>query len=196
MKKFCILVSLLAAGVWGQSSDTHRFSFDVGVTSFLADLPIDEISSAFKNNDVSKWGVSEKLIAPHIGLNVHHNAWTFGIGRQREHSYDVEINRSSSSSIDRTNMTNSWWSAYVERHIGVGERTRTYVATGATHSKVHFSSRRAGQVGRATMEKTEPFVRLGVSHQFKNLQIRVDATRRFTDADANNLIRLTLRFNK
>ena len=195
MRKYFELFFLvfMAMGAGAQSASTPRFSFDIGATNFYSDSSVNDTIAAFNNPDIESYKVREIVTSPHLGLNLHYKKWAFGIGMQSEHSSEVEINRNQSPHVDLAGTSNSWWSAYAERRTQIGNNFDSFVALGATHSKVRGFVRSTGQISRVRFNETDPFIRLGVSRQFKKVQTRIDVTRRFTDTDLNNLVRVTVR---
>lgn len=194
MKTFFFLVAtFISATVFAQGQSESKLSIDIGITSHDSTTSVDEILSALGYSDVAGWEVSETLETTHISANFHVNQWTFGVARQSELLYEVDIRRSENPYIDRVGTAYSWWSARAERSFVFKENIRPFVSAGVTHSKINGFLRLTGETGRTSLYETEPFVRVGIAHHIKKVQLRVDFTKRFTDSDFTNLSRISMR---
>ena len=190
---YLLMASLMTISVCAQSRDEAKFSFDIGVTNFLSDTSVSEVLDPMGYTDISSWKTSETVTAPYIGVNFHREKWAVGVGVQHKRSHDIEVHRTITPYIDRIGSSDSWWSVYTERHFRLNESTYPFLVGGITHATIQGFLRRSGEVSRVKIEETEPFVRVGISRQFKKVQTRIDLTRRFTDTDTTHLIRVTLR---
>ena len=182
--------------VWGQAASVNKvkFSFDIGLTGFLfQDTSVNDILEPFGYTDIDKWELSENLTAGFIGLNLHHKNWAIGVGAQQRKSFELDVHRTTTPYIDQIGSKESWWSAYVERSVRLAERYHPFFAVGAKHSTLRGFSRISGEAIRVKVEETDPFLRVGVSYQPRNMQLRVDLTKRFTDSDTDSHMRVMLR---
>lgn len=197
MKKCCLLIAcLISVNVLSQHDDKVGFSFDVGLTNFLLETTTNDVLIPLGYTDQEYSNTTQTIVSPHISANIHHKKWAFGVGWQRERLHEIDVKPPNTPYIDRISTSTSWWSAYAERHILARENLNPYLAVGITHAKSHGFVRNTGQIRRATLEETDPFIRAGLSYQFKKAALRMDATRRFTDdEDSTNLIRLTVRYS-
>jgi hypothetical protein len=196
MKKYyLIIICLISVNVFSQSDDKVGFSFDVGLTNFLLETTTNDVLTPLGYTNLEYSTTNQTLISPHIGANIHYKYWVFGAGWQRERLHEIDVKPMNTPYIDRLSTTISWWSAYAERHVKARENFYPYLAVGVTHSTIRGFARNLGNIGRVKVKETDPFVRAGLSYQFKKATIRWDATRRFTDdEDSTNLIRFTVRY--
>lgn len=195
-KCFLIITCLVSLNALAQDDDKVGFSLDIGLTNFLLETTTSDVLNPLGYTDPKSWRDASTIVSPHIGANVHYKNWTFGAGWQHKRSNEIDVELRESPYMDRIGSSTSWLSTYIERQFKAREDVYPYFAVGVSHAKNRAFVRRVGEVQRSAVEYTDPFIRAGLSYQFKKAVLRIDMTRRFTDdEDATNLIRLATRFS-
>ena len=194
MRNYVVIACLISIGVFTQAHGQGKFSIDVGATQFLDISPDTSVLNQLGYDDISKWTTAETLVTPHIAANIHVKEWTLGMGLQRRHSYDMTISRSANPNVDRVTTSNSWWSAYAERRFRLHRNYHTFLTAGVARTKTNGFTRREANASRVELVETDPFLRIGLSREYKSVEARVDYTKRFTESDDfANLLRLSVR---
>ena len=190
---FLIVATVVSATVAAQAQDGPRLSIDVGITSYESKTSIKDILDPLGYSDIVRWKVYETLEAPHIGANLHFKQWIFGVEKQSDLLYEVDVYRAENPNVDQIGTAYSWWSLHAERSFAWDENFRPFIAVGGTHAKVNAFLRIQGKVTRTSVTESEPFVRVGLSYHIKKVQLRADFTKRFTESDIPSLLRLSMR---
>lgn len=188
-------VVLFSVGTWAQSSNSVRFSVDVGWSTFSDDSQFLDVVGTLGPPEVRQWYVREKSGTPHLGVNVHLGEnWVIGTKYQTRKQSTLEIRRNTTPLIDRINSTTGWSSVFVERQLISNSRYAWHASAGATRAVTKLSARMDGVSSSSRIIEVDPIIGTGYTVQWKNWSMRLTAMRRFADDNATEFLALTFRF--